>query len=347
MSRSLQTILLVAFCHALVALFPVSAVGEDSPEAVLTKHGLKYSSGYWQIASDLRTADRIRAMERLERRVQELRDQIEKVLEFNERLKIALVRLNDAQQNARAARKAVKDGSPEQKRLDEQVKQQEKLIEQHKKSIVPLDKLGATPPLKGLIMELVAARSEMAFHLLSARRQIRDAPSRYEHLKKDSDVTSALAALEPPGQLPPPRNYTSESRSLDRFEKIIFNDELPMFREGKQWRVTGIANEELPIAFSFDESKEPTAITRSMAASLGLNLDDKATVRRRVAETDVDATPVRLASLRFGRHVIDDVEVLVLSPENENLGARLGLDVFRDFTVSVVPERLVLRLEAK
>ncbi|MEX2137719.1 MAG: aspartyl protease family protein [Pirellulales bacterium] len=332
---------------AWLVFVPLVALGADAPEIVLEKQGLKYGNAVWHLASDLSIAERVKTAERLERRLFDRRNQIDTLLEHNERMKAQLANLTEAQKAARAARNIVKGDSPEQKLLDEQIKQQGAAIDQLKKSIVPGEKLGATMPLKALVIDLVGIRSEAAFHVLTAWRHIQQAPARYEALRTNPEVVAALAALEPPGQLAPVRPYANEIRSLERIEKAIFTDELPLFREGKVWRVTGIANEELPLTFSLYESSEPTAITQSMADALGLDLAKQPKAERKLGKATMKVTTARLESLRFGRHLLNDVEVLVLPPESENLGARIGLAAFRGLRVRVVAERLLLRLEPK
>jgi hypothetical protein len=336
-----------SFVIAWLTLVPLVAFAADAPVDVLEKHGLKYANGIWHLASDLSIAERVQSAERLERRFYDRRNQIDTLLEYNERMKVQLAKLTEAQKAAQAARKIVKGDSPEQKLLDEQIKQRGAVIDQLKKSIVPAEKLGATMPLKALVMELVGIRSEAAFHLLSARRHVEQAPTRYEALRTNPEVVAALTALEPPGQLAPLRTHANEMRSVERIEKVIFTDELPLFREGTLWRVTGIANEELPIMFSFYESTEPTVITHTMAEALGRDLAKQPKAERKLGKTNVKVTTVRLEKLRFGRHVLNDVEVLVLPPESENLGARIGQAAFRGLRVRVVAERLLLRLEPK
>lgn len=335
------------FIIAWLTLAPLAALAAESPDQVLQQHGLKQAGGLWHLSSDLGVAERVQTAERLERRFHDLRKQIDTLLDYNERMKAQLAALNAAQKGARAARKTVKGDSPEQKLWDEQIKQQGAVIDQLKKSIVPVEKLGATMPLKALVMELVGVRSEAAFHVLSARRHIQQAPDRDEALRTNAEIVAALAALQPPGDLAPPRTYANEVRSLERIDKTIFTDELPLFREGKAWRVTGIANDELPMTFTFYDSTEPAVITRSMADALGLDLAKKPKVEHQLGKANVKVTTTRLESLRFGRHVLHDVVVLVLSPENENQGARIGLGVFRNLRVRVVPERLLLRLDPK
>jgi hypothetical protein len=332
---------------AWLTCLPLVSLAADAPEVVLEKQGLKPANGVWHLTSDLSISDRVQSAERLERRLNDRRNQIETLIDYNERMKAQLAKWNEAQKTARAARKLVKGDSPEQKLLDEQIKQQGAVIDQLRKSIVPVEKLGATVPLKTLVMELVAIRSEAAFHVLTARRHISQAPERYQALRANPEVVAALAALVPPGQLAPPRNYANEIRSLERIEKAIFTDELPLYREGKLWRVTGIANEELPITFSFAESSEPTVITHSMADALQLKLASKSARERRIGGANVRGKSARLDSLRFGRHVLKDVQVIVLPPENENLGARISPAALQGLRARIVPERLLLRLEAK
>ena len=220
-------------------------------------------------------------------------------------------------------------------------------IDQLKKSIVSPDKLGGTMPLKGVVMDLVAVRSELAFHLLGVRRQIEELPSAYENLRKNAAVTAALAAIQPPGQLAPNRAHANELRTLGRIEKLIFTDELPVYREKKQLRLTAIANEELPITFSLYEANEPTVITHTMAESLGLALDDAARRSIRLdGKRDVKVNSATLATLRFGQRVFKDLEVAVLPPEHENLGARIAISSLSGVRARFIPEQLRLRLES-
>jgi hypothetical protein len=338
-----------AFWHLLafyITLAPFCAQAGDSPEQVLARHELKQVNGMWHIAGAARLTERVQLAERLERRASELRKHIDKMLDHNERMGGQLALLSAEQKRLRDLREVAKDGSTERKRLDEQIKQHGTAIDQLKKAIVPEDKLGATAPLKGLVMELVGVRSELAFHLLAARRRIAGLPAQYASVQSNDEVTAALAALEPPGQLAALRSFASELRSLDRTEKLMFTGELPLFREDKRWRVTGIANEELPLTFSLYQRSDVTLITHTMAESLGLDLPKKSRKEHQLVDGPrVRVTPIKLASLRFGQHVLRDVEVFVLAPEHENLGARISHSAFRGLRVRVVPERLLLLLE--
>jgi hypothetical protein len=318
----------------------------DSPEQVLEKHGLKRANGMWYASVDLRIPERLQAAERQERRVHELTKQVEKLLHDQELLKVQLAGSNSAVKLLREARNKVKGGSNEQKQLDEQIKRQNAAIDEMKKMIVPAETLGSTMPLKGVVMELVGARSELAYHALRIRRSIEQLPKLYEQLHSDRAVLSALQSLDPPGQLGAARPYTSELRTLDRMDKLLFGDELPVYREGKEWRVTGVANEELPIAFTFNPNRGPTTISRTMAEALGVDVAGRQEVDRRIdGGQNVKAIPARLESLRFGRHVLWNVNVLVLAPENENLGARISAVAFQGLRVRVVPEQLKMVLE--
>jgi hypothetical protein len=334
---------LLALC---LSVAPLGARAADPSEQVLARNGLKQVNGLWQIAGVARITDRVQLAERLERRASELRKHIDKMLDHNERMSAQLVLLSAEQKRLRELRDVAKDGSSERKRLYEQIKQHGTAIDQLKKAIVPDDKLGATMPLKGLVMELVGVRSELAFHVFAARRRIAELPAQYDSLQANGDVTAALTALEPPGQLAPLRSFASETRSLDRVEKLVFTGELPLYREDKRWRVTGIANEELPLTFSLYQRSDVTVITHTMAESLGLEVPKKSRRDRQLADgPGVRVTPARLASLRFGQHVLKDVEVFVLAPEHENVGARISHAAFRGLRVRVVPERLLLLLE--
>jgi hypothetical protein len=323
----------------------MSALATESPEAVLEKKGLKQLNGLWCAAIDAEITLHSASVERLERRIKDLQKQVDQLLEQNERQKAQLAALQAAHQVVKDARSAAKSGSPEQKRLDEQIKQQTSAIEQLKKSIVPADKLGGTAPTKAVAMDLVAVRAELALQVVKLRVLIERAPALYESLRGDSEVMAALAQFEPPGQLASGRTYTIEQRNLSRAEKLIFNDEIPLYREGKQLRLTGIANNELPVTFSLFDRNELTVITHSMAESLGISLDGKPAKELRLdGKHNVQATVIELPRLRFGRHVLQNLDVYVLAPEYEHLGARIGRTGFAGLRFQIAPERLIVRI---
>jgi hypothetical protein len=181
---------------------------------------------------------------------------------------------------------------------------------------------------------------------LAVRELVDRLPSIYEKLASDSDVTSALAALTPAGQLGSGKTYAGEVRGLSRLEKLIFNDAVPFYRDGKQVRITGLVNEELPVTFSFYESNDPTVITYSMAESLGIDLSSAPRTKVRLGgNSEFNVRQTRLGSVRFGRHVVRDLEALVLSPDDESAGARIGGRSLRGIRPRLEPERLMLHLE--
>jgi hypothetical protein len=331
----------------ILAVGVAPAAQAESPEAVLQAAGLKRVGNVWLHPTELAVRDRLAEIDRLDRRFHEARKQVHALIEQSESYKTQLAQLTVAQQRTREGRAAAKNGSPQQKALDEELKQQAKLIEQLKQLIVPPDQLGGTGALKTALMELVEVRIELARNLLAVRELVDRLPQEYQMLATDSKLTKALAALAPPGQFGSGKNYAVELRGLSRLEKLIFNDAVPFYRDGKQPRVTGLVNEELPVTFSFYESNDPTVITYAMAESLGIDLSRALrTTVRLDGKVDLAASQVRLASLRFGRHVVRDVEALVLSPDDESAGARIGGRTLSAIRPRLDAERLLLHLDS-
>ncbi len=303
----------------IIATGIVSEALAQAPEALLQASGLKCVGNAWLHPSELAVRDRLAELDRLDRRFHESRKQVQALIEQNESYKTQLAQLTAAQLRTREARNAAKGGSPQQKALDEELKQQTKLIEQLKQSIVAPEQLGGVGPLKTALMEVVDARVELVQSLLTIRKLVEELPAAYEKLAADSELTAALAALSPPGQLGSGKNYAAEVRGLGRLEKLVFNDAIPFYRDGKQPRVTGVVNEELPVTFSFYESSEPTVITHSMSESLGIDVSAAPRTKVRLGgNAEFNVRQVRLTSVRFGRHVVRDVEALVLSPDDES-----------------------------
>jgi len=193
---------------------------------------------------------------------------------------------------------------------------------------------------------LINVRTELALRLLPLRKAFDDITARYAALRSDASVTAALAALGPDEHLGPSHTLRDLGRTLDRLQPLVFSDAMPVYREGKYYRVAALVNDAQPLTFSFVGTGERTVIPQNLAEAAGLNAAAAPTVKIHIeGGREVTAALVKISSLRFGRHVFRDVEAYILPPEAADVGARVGAGVFVGYRVQLGPGGLSLTIE--
>jgi hypothetical protein len=191
----------------------------------------------------------------------------------------------------------------------------------------------------------MVARDELLLALTAIRKLDRQVQDDYARLSANPRVTESLAALGDGARLGPAKDYDPELRTLPDYERLVLTDAVPMFLQDKLQRVSGILDERVPATFTWEPAGGRVLITANIAELAGLDLSQGKP--ERIPERNLPATRIKLTSLRFGRHVLSDVDVLVLPPEGEYLGARIGPKVFKGLTVSPQPEQLQLFIEER
>ena len=148
-----------------------------------------------------------------------------------------------------------------------------------------------------------------------------------------------------------PKQSLGLSRSLrdgwkivDKLQPMVFTDALPVCRESSFYRVTAIVNERQPLTFSFMGTGQQTLIPQNLAEAAGLTIDAKTPkIKLRVAAgRDEMAWRIKVPQLRFGRHVLNDVEAYILAPEAADIGARIGAQAFAGYHVQLDADHLLL-----
>jgi hypothetical protein len=169
----------------------------------------------------------------------------------------------------------------------------------------------------------------------------------YSALQQEREVTEALARLGPTHRLGPIGGYVDELPRLNVFEPLVLTDWTPIYREAGHLRLGAILDGHLPVTFTWHAGSEPMLITANMAQALGLEaLVGGAPRRLAVAPgREYELRPVRLRSLETGGCRVAGPFALVLPPEAEDLGARVGPAAFPGWQLSLQAEQLKLSFQ--
>jgi hypothetical protein len=224
-------------------------------------------------------------------------------------------------------------------------------IDDLKSRAVAPDKLAAAPDVRAVVIRLANQRNRLALALIALRRSIPQITPEYERLHADERVQQALEQLGPNHRLGPlSENYTQHLRNLPEYERIVFTRWVPIYLQNGNVRVDAIVNEQTPVTITWLTSNEPLVLTDALAEAVGLDRDT--TVSDPVAihmepGRKLLAQPVTVETIRLGQHVLHDVSGFVLPPEAEDLGARMGVDTWSEYAVTLQLDRLRLVIEPR
>ncbi len=228
-------------------------------------------------------------------------------------------------------------------RSDKQRPQLEQQLARLRNGIAPPDRLADREEVRNQLLELIAHRNALWLAAQAIRHMTAQLPDLYSTLQQDEQVQATLRRTGANHRLGPARDYRDELKKLPEFERLALTPWVPLVLVGQRQRVCFIANETTPITFTWTSSPEPTLITAAMAEAIGLQ------TRRGVAEEIVSidkqtwrAKSATLPYLRIGKFEIREVKVLILPPEAEAAGARIGPAAFEGYRVEPQPSRLRL-----
>jgi hypothetical protein len=131
-------------------------------------------------------------------------------------------------------------------------------------------------------------------------------------------------------------------------ERLVLTRYCPIYLQAGHVRVTGLIEEQSPITFAWsDSSQQPTLITSSAAEAAGIQAPDGAASETisLSAGRSVEARRIVVPYIRLGACVLRDVSALLLPPEAEDWGNRIGRDALGDHSVKLEPERLRLWID--
>lgn len=223
---------------------------------------------------------------------------------------------------------------------------QRRAVEDQLKSLtrqgIAPERLGDQPDVRAKVMELINRRNQLWLTAQAIRRNTPEVIPDYERLKALVPLNAALKQLGNNHKLGPARDYAADLKKLPDFERIYLTMWVPLYRQGDRLRLTLLAEETAPLTFTWTSSPEPTVITSAMAEAIGVEISSQA------AEQMVTLAPMRtyaarranIPFIRFGSVEAREVEVWVLPPEGEDLGARIGPAALSGVGLEAQPERL-------
>ena len=334
-----------------------TAAAAWSAQQALHSRRLEQVGNTWLLPDETDLHSRLTELERLEKPLADARQTVDQLIEQNQKNFAALAEAQLAAQSLQTALATARPGSVQWNQLSNQLALRNKAINQLQQQCIGRDKLGATPPLKPSLIELVDARNEVLIRVLPMPGLLDELTNRYDVLGGDRAVKSALSLLGPPAALGPSRKLLDRWKVVERLLAQVLTNTLPLYREGHFYRVTAIVNERQPLTFSFldtthqppstgntsTDNAEPIIVPQNLAEAAGLTVEKNAPrATLRAGDRNISLTETKIPQLRFGRTVLRDVKAYILPPEAADIGPRLGLGALAKYYVKLDPDRLTL-----
>jgi hypothetical protein len=325
-------------CLIGLLLAPPAVADEPAPAEVLADRGLKRIGRVWILPQEieLRAAlvelpkrhDRIAALERdLDARVAQNAAAWKESQPVVQGLKQALAKL--------------RTDDPQRPLLEQQLQAIEST------TFAPA-KLGAQGNLRPQLIAWAAERNAQILAVQQVRAALPKLVDDYAALEQEDDVQRALRQAGDKQRLGPQRGYQAEAQKLAEFERLVHTPWTPIHWQAGQVRLTGLAAERAPVTFSFLESgSQPTLLTASAVETAGIEVPADAPAESVVlaAGRQVTTKRIEIPYLRFSGCVLRNVPALVLPPEAEDWGNRLGREALAGHSVRIEAERFRLWID--
>jgi hypothetical protein len=324
-----------------------AARADEASDRVLRSRGLVLQGRHWICAQEVALREQLADLSRREAALHPARRKFAEITEQYRRAKTLTTRYRDQLNEIQAQLKQDSIGIGQRQQLEgEQRKLSDKIHEMERTANELLGALDADSPLNEVIVEFVNARNAVSVALLGIERHLDSLDVRYAELAGDARIAKALTAKSAGVSLGPGEDYRRKYASqLTRLSKLVFTDAAPFYHRSGQQRISLIVDEQTPATFSFVGGDGPTLVPANLLTACGIELDaDSPQVIVDLGERKLKARRTTLPSLRLGRHVVRNVEVIVLPPEAADLGAQITMHAFGRLQTELDTDRLLLRL---
>ena len=327
------------------------ALADATGREYLSGRGLIERNDKWLLPLELEVQQRVQKLPKLETNLIQAENYQQRLAQnlftTNARLQLGI---QTAETNLRILQAGREELRAEgRKRLvDARIKSEQEKLDALRNAWVEPEHIAGLPMMKEAVILLTNHRNELALTILfihDARPSLRE---QYAELKKDVHVGAALKQLGNDQQLGSGIDYDSKAflTKLAGYEKLVFTDEVPLYRAAEDFRVAGLINR-TPVTFTWHVSEGPTMLTASVLESVGLQVprDAPKKVWRFPDGNELAVREIKIPYLRFGRHVLKDVSAFVLPPEGERYGTQIGPVAFEGQSPEADAKRMRLVIQ--
>ncbi|MBX7165181.1 MAG: retropepsin-like domain-containing protein [Pirellulales bacterium] len=334
------------FVLGLVAGGGAGAAENTAAADFLAKQGLVRDGNTWLSPVEAKVKGYFDAIRELERNVITAEKAFAAGLRESESLKQEVAQLEAELQKLNELLQSGTLNAAQGERVTAQAQQRADRINLLKPQVMDPAGLDDSAMIKAAVNRVNEARNALAVALLYLRAHAAEVDGSYAALTTNQDVQDALTALGGKQKLGPLKRYDRDLKRLDRLDRLVFTETVLAYRDNARPRVSAIVNEQTAATFTWGEEVAMTYLPHSVALAAGLAIPDDAPRVDVLAAGNrkIEAHKVTLPKLRFGQQVLENIEVVVLAPDAEDMGAVLSPRSLGDRKAVVDTAKLEFRL---
>jgi len=318
---------------------------KDAAIRYLQSKGLTRVGESWLVESEVRLRNAIDSLDNRVSQIGAAQRRLDQLFQAYDRANVELQAAEESHKGAVERQKNTLAGSPQRTAADDEIKQWRAAVLVARGKVGDSRSFGLQPPVKPAADELVSLRQELAITLLTIRQTLPTLAAEYDVLRRDEGISPALIALGGRQRLGPVGTYERDFAKATTLEQSTLKAPVPITREGTAFRVGAIVNDTVPANFAVHDRSDPALIPASLAESLGISPGPDARIAtiKPSAGRQLQVRAVVLSTVQIGPWRMKDVEVYLLPPEGEDLGAQLNRDAIQSQRIGIDAKRLVLQ----
>ncbi len=349
MSRvALQASLVVATLLVAPLLAPSSAWAVSPAVQKLTEKGLVKKNSFWLLADETKALETEKTFKDVEKKCRDAQTAFDEAVRVG---KMAKEQFDKSKKELEQIKTLLSAGNMKPD-------QQNRLITENNNRVMLLDKLPSqmvdisVPTENAMFRKIAADLSAARFELLNALLFLQEKEplfeEKYQALREDEEVSAALKELGNGNRLGPTRNYKKEPAKTTTAEKLVFTDTLPMYR-GKMGIVfDAVLNEKTLLPIGDGRANDYMMIPTSVIEGAGQKIAaDAQEISLSNGQQTLKCRLAKLDSLRLGKYVLKDVEVIALPPEAVGIPVGIGRKTMADYEVNTEPRDCKVVIKSK
>jgi len=233
-----------------------------------------------------------------------------------------------------------------QDQIDDRVGKMTERIDELGNQIASPAELAGRATMRKELIRMLSACNRIILLRFTAGMRLRRLTPEYERLALDPAVTASLEVLEARELLGGGSDYANEQERLLKIARQVMIPRWPVYGQNGKWRTSVILEEQHPTTVTiFEDTPErpyPAWLPASVLEAAGIKIPaDAAHLHLTLpGGRQVPTRVIRLAYLRFGGHRLGGIEVLALSPEDEDLGGQISLELLKKHGLSLDTDQL-------
>jgi hypothetical protein len=316
----------------------------------LQRKGLVRKGAHWISATELKLVEGLAGLKTRERVVKDTQRKIDDGLRQNAAAKGQLKKARDEYDQIAALLKSRPLGDAEYSRLASEANRRAVVVNTWLPQVIDLENPNENATFTVAMRDLIAARDGLLLNLLSLRKWHAELETSYEPLHADERVRQALQELGPLHKLGPVKKYDRDMKGLDGAESLVLTNYVPVYRSNGFVQLPAIVNESTSHTFVYAENMEYSTIHEADAKAWGIELKEgspERILKDEKGQREVRAKEATIPALRLGKHLVENVPVLVLPAEAADVPTHISPTAFQGWDYALVPDQFLFKIGAK